>query len=539
MIEAPKSKNENERLKTLFEYDILDTEAEKTFDDLTHLAAEICGTPISLISLVDPDRQWFKSKVGLDADQTEREIAFCSHAILQDELFEIQNALLDERFHDNPLVTSDPNIRFYAGTQLKAPNGQNIGTLCVISDSPKQLNESQKRALTLLGREVIAQLELRLKNKKLEIATKHKSAFLSNVSHDIRTPLNAILGLSEISLNNKEFKKCFADEYACIEQIQFSGKQLLSLVNTILDLSKIEAGKMELEITQCELPTYINNLYKSLKNEAEKKNIEFKLTFEGTIPDIVMIDQTKLGQLITNIAGNAIKFTAAGKSIDLLLTTDANFLTITIIDQGVGIKKEDQELLFNEFTQVGDSKKQQQGTGLGLAITQSLVNLMGGTISLSSQLNIGTKVSMKLPFDIPTDLAQMSQDSSINLVGCESLRVLVVEDNEVNQMVISAMLKSLNINFDVVDDGESALEQYNKADYDVTLMDINLPGMNGIETTLAASRKGVNGFFVALTADVYCTKDDKEAFDFFLTKPIVIDNLKQLFSQVLAEGKSI
>ena len=162
------SPTEVERLAQLQRYDILDTDPEDVFDDFTILAAQICGTPISLISLLDANRQWFKSRVGLDATETPRELAFCDHAIRTPEVMEVPDATQDPRFVDNPLVTGAPDIRFYAGSPLVAPDGSRIGTLCVIDRVPRQLSDAQRAALVRLGRQIIVQLELRLVRRDLE-----------------------------------------------------------------------------------------------------------------------------------------------------------------------------------------------------------------------------------------------------------------------------------------------------------------------------------------------------------------------------------
>ncbi len=172
---APIPSDEIERLAALRHYEILDTDPEEAFDDLTHLASFICGAPMSLVSLIDEDRQWFKSKVGIEVEETPRELAFCAHAIMGREIFEVPNATLDERFAANPLVTGDPSIRFYAGSPLVNEEGRALGTLCVIDRVPRELSDEQREALAVLSRQVMAQIELRRKLSDLRAAMRERN----------------------------------------------------------------------------------------------------------------------------------------------------------------------------------------------------------------------------------------------------------------------------------------------------------------------------------------------------------------------------
>jgi GAF domain-containing protein len=173
-MSAPVPRNERQRLKVLWEYSVLDTMPEEIFDDLTELAAKICEAPVAMITLVDEDRQWFKAKVGVSINETSRDISFCAHAITQPGLFIVPDASRDERFSDNPLVISDPKVRFYAGAPLVSPDGYALGTLCVIDKVPRELRAEQKQALRILARHVVSQLELRRRSKELADARKER-----------------------------------------------------------------------------------------------------------------------------------------------------------------------------------------------------------------------------------------------------------------------------------------------------------------------------------------------------------------------------
>lgn len=316
MKEAALPNNEAERLEALKKYQILDTLAEQEYDDITHIASQICNSPIALISLVDDHRQWFKSKVGLDAQETPKSIAFCSHAILGDDVFEIKDSSKDERFFDNPLATGAPHVQFYAGAPLTTPEGHNIGTLCVIDKKPNELDDKQKEALQALSRQVIAQAELKLSKSKAEMATKAKSEFLANMSHEIRTPMNGIIGLTHLALETKldDVQKDY------LEKTHTSAVQLLGIINDILDFSKIEAGQVEFEEINFSVREVMTNLENMMSFKAQENGILLTTHLEKDMPQTLIGDPLRLGQILLNLTSNAIKFTPSGGEVTVRLT---------------------------------------------------------------------------------------------------------------------------------------------------------------------------------------------------------------------------
>lgn len=530
MKSAPIPENEKLRLMTLDRYQVLDTEAEQCFDDITKLASVICNTPISLVSLVDTNRQWFKSKVGLGADETSREIAFCSHAILQEQVFEIEDAQKDERFFDNPLVTEGPKIRFYAGAPLCAPNGQAIGTLCAISDKPQTLNDKQRLALQTLAKQVIAQLELRLKIRQLKESNKAKDEFLSTISHELRTPLNAITGFSEILKHSPEVKALPSEQVSYIDNIDFSSQQLLEIVNSVLDLEKINAGKMELKPQPVVLDTLFQNIMSMMNIKAKQGNIELNYDIDPHFNSRFFdLDKTKLTQIIVNIVGNAVKFTPSHKQINIRFYLNKNKLHIEVADQGIGISKTDQALLFDKYKQVGMQRK--DGTGLGLCITKGLVELMRGKIQLSSTLGKGTLVSISLPIDECQASLELTQEQPTNL---EKRHVCIVEDNPLNQMLIKAVMSQLSCQFTIFESAEALFERSSLENFDLFLLDINLPGMSGLEALQELKEQQLTQPIVAVTADVFQEKELYAKFDDVIIKPYKKSDIVEMLNRIFA-----
>ncbi|WP_372859680.1 response regulator [Pseudoalteromonas sp.] len=555
MIKASTPEDELSRLKDLYEYDVLDTEAEKSFDDLTQLASDICETPISLISLIDPNRQWFKSKYGLDVDETNREIAFCSHAILENQVFEVQNALEDSRFHDNPLVTSNPNIRFYAGAPLITPRGNAIGTLCVISDKPKKLSRKQINALKILSKEVIAQLELRLNNKKLVVALEKqkeqnkeleklkkeadtannlKSKFLAHMTHELRTPLHGILNLAEFGRS----ESTITEKDNALTSVLNSAHYLSNIINDILDISKIESGQLEIEHIDFSPSEIINDVVKPQSQQASAKGIKLNLSKDPSMAEVVKGDPVRISQILNNLCSNAIKFTHNGQ-VDIKVsvkksTQNTQTLLFEIIDSGIGINKNVQHKLFKEFQQADISTSRKYGgTGLGLSICAQLSLLMKGVIDFTSTEGEGSRFTYQQTFDISDKVKVLKKDNNItNLQGCT---VLIAEDNKVNQLIVSKMLKAHNAKLVITENGKECVKYFDENSVDLIFMDIQMPVMDGIKATKAirALPAGKAVPIIAMTANTL--KQDIEHYldigmDGYLTKPFDKAKLNSLLN---------
>jgi len=487
MRSAPLPENETARINALKNLGILDTEAEFLYDDVTELASQICDTPICLVSLVDSDRQWFKSRHGLGAHETPREMAFCAHAILGREIFEIEDSRKDIRFHDNPQVTSNPNVVFYAGVPLDVGDGLHVGTLCVIDQKPKQLTDKQKTALRCLGNQVEAHLRLRRANLELQNALKAKSTFLASMSHEIRTPMNGIVGITNLLIESTKDRETKEQ----LHIIRNCSDILLTVLNDILVFSKIESGKVSFEAHAFNLHDLVKNVYEVLNPLASKKDLSIQLELGGE-PSWLVSDSTRLSQILMNLIGNAIKFTAQGKVTltvtKKLIPENKVELTFAIQDEGIGIPLDAQEKLFKSFSQVDASTTRKYGgTGLGLAIVKGLVEGMGGKIWLKSEPGKGSTFFFTLLCGVGTEPkivpARASALTSELLGNKKTLRIMIAEDNRVNQIVAMKLISMLGYSADLAANGLEVLRMMESKKYDLILMDCQMPEMDGFEAT--------------------------------------------------------
>jgi len=398
MIEPEIPVNENERLSDLESYSILDTLPESEYEEITKLAAMICQVPIALISLIDNDRQWFKSHFGLNISETPRTLAFCAHAINNpSEVLSVPDARLDARFKDNPLVTSNPNVTAYTGVPLVSTSGYPLGTLCVIDTKPKEMNAEQIEALKALSNQVIRLFELR-KNKALlesvNLKLKQKNyeldQFARIAAHDLKSPLASITSL--ITLLKESGNITITDESTeILDLMEQSSYSLRKLVDGILEHSRSEKYLEELK-EEINISKFFEETIKLFKSD--KVYIDYPVRNK-----VIVANKTALSQIFINLISNSIKYNDKEfVNIELEFNEGDNVYEFCVKDNGKGIAKKNHEKIFKIF-EVMDEKDRfgVRGNGIGLSTVINLIHGLKGDINVSSVVGKSTKICFTIP----------------------------------------------------------------------------------------------------------------------------------------------
>ncbi len=365
-----------------------------------------------------------------------------------------------------------------------------------------------------------------------ENAAKIKQEFLANMSHEIRTPLTGIIGMIDL-LKTTKMNKAQVDY---LETMQESTSSLLNLINDILEISRIEAGKLRINPISFNILQLTENIKNLFASKAKQKNITFSIKQHPSLPVFIKADAHRLTQVISNLVSNAVKFTESG-NIELFIEVrngnKHHDLYFSVTDSGIGIKDEDKTKVFGVFDQLDmTNAKQHEGSGLGLAISKKIIGLMHGEIGVESQYGKGSMFWFSVPVEINRNEQESKNETFIEIKEMESLnlRILLVEDKQVNQKVLSLLLKNIGCEVEIVGKGDDAVKEYNPAKYDIVLMDIQMPVMDGFEATRIIKSKYKEAVIIGLSANAFAkeTKSYKSVgMDDYLTKPVKINDLYQ------------
>ncbi|BDI29699.1 hypothetical protein CCAX7_17500 [Capsulimonas corticalis] len=568
MLTADQSVSEHSRLEILKQYHILDTPPERHYDDIARLASRLCSAPIAVIAMMDAGRLWFKSILGADFKSAPCAPASHTHVTTQ------------SGARDEVWTAAIPGVHFYASAPLVTPEGAVLGTLTVLDTAPRGLSPDQQEALEALARQVMSNLELRrrtaevaaseirgakqaqqaqmqskkLQEQSLELvrtrdraleASRIKAEFVANISHEIRTPINAIIGMAALLLDTPMTPEQI--DYA--RTIETSSEELLTMVNSVLDFSHIDANQVPLESETFHLQALLDDVSSVFEPQAREKGVEFSCAAAPeTIRELTGAPR-RLRQILVNLLSNAVKFTERGAiavEAALAYETAAQVrLRISVTDTGIGIDPVRQTAIFEDFTQANGARTRPHGgAGLGLTVAHRLARMMGGAVYVQSVPGEGSVFTVEAllqkpaPERVPVAAPKPPELPSIPLEPL-SLRILLVEDNSVNQKVAHCLLSRLGCDAEIVGDGRQAVTAVSQNDYDVILMDVQMPTLDGYAATREIRQMeqatGRRVSIIALTAN--SLDGDRErclasGMDDYIAKPIRRAELHRALARV-------
>ena len=472
---------------------------------------------------------------------------FFEYSTEPEKALEVYRKVFEKGFiADSPLVLRHKNGKLihvlFNGAVYKDDKENVLGAAIVARDVTNQKRIEteliEAKIFAELATEIAEEAKINAENAKAiaENAMKAKQQFLSNMSHEIRTPMNAIIGFTKVLFRTDLTSK--QKEY--LSAIKISGDALIVLINDILDLAKVDAGKMTFEKTPFKMESSILAMLHLFENKIQEKNLILVKEYDNKIPDVLVGDPIRLHQIVLNLVSNAVKFTSKGKitvRVDLLHEDlEKVILKFAVTDTGTGISEEKIDTIFENFQQAtSGTSKLYGGTGLGLAIVKQLVEPQGGTIRVQSIMHEGSTFSFTLPFQKTNAKVQLENEVTKIESELKNVKVLIVEDIPLNQLLMKTLLDDFGFERDIAENGKIAIEKLKEKEYEIILMDLQMPEMNGFEAT-EYIRKTMKSTIpiIALTADVTTVdlaKCKAVGMDDYLAKPV---DEKQLYNKIVS-----